>query len=78
MPKALYGHSLVPFGMSVVIVGGKSNNGEYSKSLYKFSCSNRACTWTTMEQEMSIGRSSFVAIPIPESLAKCKGKCLVT
>ena len=73
MPEAVYGHSLVPFGMSVVIVGGY-----YSKSLYKFSCSNRACTWTTMEQEMSIRRVDFVAIPIPESLAKCKGKCLVT
>ena len=77
MPNALCDHSLVPFGMSVVIVGGTSMYG-YSKSLYKFSCSNRDCTWTTMEQEMSKGRYDFVAIPIPESLAKCKGKCLVT
>ena len=74
MPKALALHSLVPFGKDVVIFGGIDSNGKVSKGIYKLTCSNRACTWTTMNQELSVGRSLFVAIPIPDSVAKCRSK----
>ena len=72
MQKALEFHSLVPFGKDVVILGGEDSNEKASKGIYKLTCSNRACTWTTMNQELSVGRSLFVAIPIPDSTAKCK------
>ena len=74
MPKALHDHSLVPFGKDVVIIGGYESDWKDSKGIYKMSCSNRACTWTTMNQELSVGRYGFVAIPIPDSTAKCKSK----
>ena len=74
MPKALYGHSAVPFGKDVAVLGGKDSSNKASKRIYKITCSNRACTWTTMDQELSVGRSAFVAIPIPNSVAKCKSK----
>ena len=72
MPKALEMHSLVPFGKDVVIIGGRDSNDKASQGIYRLKCSNRACTWTTMDQELSVGRYGFVAIPIPDSTAKCK------
>ena len=74
MPKALFAHSLVPFGKDLAVLGGWDSNGKASKEIYKLKCSNRACTWTTMNQELSVGRYSFVAIAIPNSVAKCKSK----
>ena len=74
MPKALAGHSMVPFGKDIVILGGEDSNLKASKGIYKITCSNRACTWTTMDQELSVGRIGFVAIPIPDSVAKCRSK----
>ena len=77
MQKALEFHSLVPFGKDVVILGGRDSNWKASKGIYKITCSNRACIWTKMEQELSVGRHSFVAIPIPDSVAKCKSKYIL-
>jgi len=66
MLKGISGHTFVPFGDSLVLLGGKNN-----KEIYKLTCSNRRCSWTKMEQELSMGREHTVAIPIPDSLAKC-------
>ena len=74
MPKALFGHSLVPFEEDVLILGGYDSNRKASKGIYKITCSNRACSWTIMNQELSVGRTDFVAIAIPNSVAKCKSK----
>ena len=74
MPKALFGHSLVPFEKDVLILGGYNYNSKASKRIYKITCSNRACRWTIMNQELSFGRRVFVAIAIPNSVAKCKSK----
>ena len=74
MPKALDFHSLVPFGKDVAVLGGRDSNGKASKEIYKLKCSNRACTWTIMNQELSVGRNSFVAIATPNSVVKCKSK----
>jgi len=76
LPEALSGYSLVPFGKSIVVIGGSTDWGLDSgygdvKGIHKLTCSNRACTWTKMAQELSIGRAWVVAIPIPDSIAKC-------
>ena len=72
MPKALFIHSLVPFGQDVAVLGGWDSNGKANKEIYKLKCSNRNCTWTEMDQKLAVGRYDFVAIPIPDSTAKCK------
>ena len=74
MPKTIRRHSLAPIGKDVVILGGSDSNYKASKGIYKITCSNRACTWTEMNQELSVGRTDFVAIAIPNSVAKCKSK----
>ena len=47
--------------------------GGYYKenSIYKFHCTGAidTCKWTKSETTLRLGRSSFVAIPIPNSLA---------
>ena len=67
MPKGLWYHSLVPFGNSIVMLGGIIN-----KEIYELTCSDKIWKWTKMDQELSFGRYQFVAIPIPTSLANCE------
>jgi len=45
--------------------------GSYSKDIYKFQCTGdiNTCRWTKSETTLRFGRSRFVAIPIPNSLA---------
>jgi hypothetical protein len=44
----------------------------YNHEIYKLTCSNGNFHWTTLPQTLKIGRTEFVAIPIPDSLANCK------
>ena len=39
------------------------------KKIYKFSCQDNiyACKWTKIDTELKIGRSSTVAIPLPNT-----------
>ena len=39
--------------------------------IYKLTCTNRICNWTTMPNELKIPRKFFVAIPIPDSMVSC-------
>ena len=44
----------------------------YNHEIYKLTCSNGNFHWTTLPQKMKIGRTEFVAIPIPDSMANCE------
>ena len=44
----------------------------YNHEIYKLSRSDGKFRWTTLTQKMKIGRTEFVAIPIPDSMAKCE------
>ena len=72
MPFALYGHSMVPFGKGQVSIGGANGNENDQRKIYHVTCANRQCTITKMNQALSIPRSFFVAIPIPDDLSGCK------
>ena len=78
MPKPLYGHTLVPYGNDLVAIGGGDGYKVYNHEIYKLSCSNGYpwisgyCQWTQMRQEISVGRTYFVAIPIPDYMVDCK------
>merc|ERR1712150_338772 len=69
LPVGIFVHSMVPFGNGQVIIGGW--NGQYQGKIYRVTCSNRKCAITKMDQELTIPRSSFVAIPIPDELSGC-------
>ena len=49
-----------------------NGNKNYNHEIYKLTCSNGNFHWTTLPQKMKIGRTEFVAIPIPDSMANCK------
>ena len=71
--RKLSGHSLVTLGKSLVVLGGKGNFYEdMNHEIYKLKCSNGKFTWEKLPQKLKIGRTEFVAIPIPDSMAKCK------
>ena len=52
------------------IYNAKKKN--YNYEIYKLTHSNGKFRWTTLSQKMKIGRTEFVAIPIPDSMANCE------
>ena len=72
LPKRIFGSSIVPFGNSLILIGGYDYDDGFQKGFYKLTCSNRNCVWTKMAQELSVGRENFVAIPIPDDIVPCQ------
>jgi hypothetical protein len=70
LPTALSGHSMIPLGLGQVILGGKIYNS-YQSKIYHMTCSQRDFTVTKMDQELSVARERFVAIPIPDTISGC-------
>ena len=59
---------------TVVAIGGRSNN-ELSNAIFQLVCSSLdECQWTEMAQKMSVARSNFVAMPIPDEMTNCRAK----
>ena len=68
----LYGHAMVHLGNGQAIIGGFSyGSGGYQDKIYLFSCMNRYCTIHQLDQKLSVTKSWFVAIPIPDTLSGC-------
>ena len=74
LPIAIKGHSMVTLGFGQAILGGESNNDAYQSKIYFLTCSKQICMLSTLNKELSVPRSSFVAIPIPDSMSGCIGK----
>ena len=65
---------MVALGFGQAIIGGRKKEYGYNdlhKTIYHFTCSKQICIISTLNQELSFGRSSFVAIQIPDSLSGC-------
>ena len=60
-----------PDKKALYAIGGY-NNGVGKNDIYKFHCTGaiNTCRWTKSETTLRFGRSDFVAIPIPNSLAE--------
>ena len=54
-----------PTGKGVIVMGGKTASGEYSKAMFELS---QSMEWTRLEQTLQIGHYAFLAIPIPDEL----------
>ena len=76
LPKALYGFSIVETqgdvflfgGYSVVAVSGAGGtSGDINSAIYRLTCSSGTCSWSTLNQELKVGRYSTVAIPVPDN-----------
>ena len=69
------GHSMVRLGKGQVILGGfnfnRADADRYQTKIYSMDCSNRNCTISFLDRELSVPRKNFVAIPIPDKNLGC-------
>ncbi len=61
----LFDHAMVtsPTGKGVIIMGGKTAPGQFSKGMFELSPSME---WTRLEQTLKIEHFAPLAIPIPD------------
>ena len=71
MIEPLSGHSMVALGLGQAIIGGLNEYEVTKKKIYNLECSKGDCEISMIGVELSIERSSFVAIPIPDFLSGC-------
>ena len=72
MPKPLYWHAIVSLGGDIIVIGGEDSRSKLQLDLYKLSCSNGECEWTTMEQKLQKPRDSMVAMVVPDDFFDCQ------
>jgi hypothetical protein len=69
------GHSMVRLGKGQIILGGFNFNKRgyppYQTKIDSMDCSNRNCTISFLDRELSVPRKNFVAIPIPDKNLGC-------
>ena len=61
---------MVALGLGQAVLGGYGNSA-YQKKIYLITCSEQICMISLLNQELSIPRGYFVAIPIPDSMSGC-------
>ena len=70
LPMSLDRHAMVQLGNGQAIIGG-GGNGYIQAKIHLLNCINRNCSISTLNQELSVPRSYFLAIPIPDTIAGC-------
>ena len=65
LPKAIRSFSMLEMHGDTYVIGGYG--GGYESSIYKLSCSSGLCSWTTLNQQLKVGRRSTVAIAVQDS-----------
>ena len=73
LPKQLEFHSMVELGGSLYIISGVdtgfgfSDGSRYQKEILKLTCAFGTCSWTTLTQQIKVGRYGAVLIPVMDS-----------
>ena len=62
---------MVRLGKGQAILGGQTSNGDNQAKIYSMTCSNKDCTISLLDRELSVPRRYFVAIPIPDTISGC-------
>ena len=68
MPKKLKGLSAVVLNGDLYTIGGRDENGDYQTAIHRLSCSSGNCAWTTMDQELKVGRAWHISMAVPNDL----------
>ena len=68
MPKRLEGLSVVVLGGDLYVMGGNDENNDYQTAIHRLSCLSSNCVWTTINQELKVGREFQVAMAVPNDL----------
>ena len=64
---------MVELGGSLYIISGAdsafgfSDDSRYQKEILKLTCVSRTCSWTTLTQQIKVGRYGAVLIPVMDS-----------
>ena len=61
---------MVKLGRGQAILGGYTYS-THQPEIYHMTCSNRNCFISPLNTELSIPRTDYVAIPIPDEMAGC-------
>ena len=70
LPKLLASHAIVSIGGDIIVIGGWDDINDQS-NLYKLSCYNEDCQWTTLPQTLKVHRDDMVAVAIPDDFFDC-------
>ena len=65
LPKAFSGFSMLEIHGDAFVFGGHSDGD--NSAIYQLTCSSGICSWSTLNQELNVGRDSTVAIPVPDN-----------
>ena len=65
LPKALSYFSMLEMNGDTYVIGGESSFVE--SSIYQLSCSSGLCSWTTLNQQLQVGRQYPVAMPVQDN-----------
>ena len=70
LPKAIYGFSMLEVHGNVYVIGGIGSSGFSGNqlSIYQLSCSSEICSWSTLNQQLKVGRRYPVAIPVQDNI----------
>ena len=68
MPKKLYGLSAVVLNGDLYAIGGDDENYNEQTAIHRLSCSSGNCAWTTMDQELKVGREWHISMAVPNDL----------
>ena len=66
LSKALFGLSMLEIKGDAFFFGGYDGSG-YNSVIYQLTCFSGICSWATLNQALTVGRSYTVAIPVPDS-----------
>merc|ERR1711971_775317 len=67
LPKAIDAFSMLEKNGDTYVIGGSSDGGVSQSSIYQLSCSSGICSWTTLNQQLKVGRWSSVAIAVQDN-----------
>ena len=66
LPKAITGFSMLEMDGDVYAFGGYASGEGYQSAIYQLSCSSGLCSWTTLNQQLTVARTNPVAIPVQD------------
>ena len=74
--KALSKFSMLEIHGDAFIFGGY--DGFYNSAIHQLTCSSGICSWSTLNQDLKVGRRSTLAIPVPDIFCLEEGEGTTT
>merc|ERR1711971_439355 len=66
LPKEISSLSMLEMNGETYVIGGYDDSVQ-SSSIYQLICSSGLCSWTTLNQQLKVGRNRLVAMPVQDN-----------